>query len=292
MLMQLSFALINGVALAMSIFLVAAGLTLVFGILRIMNFAHGGFFMIGAYLTFTLLQQLDTGLASYLLASLGAGLVVGVLGIVCDKVVFNRLRHLDEAYMLIGTFGLLIVCAGSVKLIWGVDYHTVQAPPLLSGILVFGSLIVPKFSLFIIAMGALVYVGLEFAIHRLWIGKIIQALANDRWMTGLLGLNVNLLFMGVVVVAFFLAGFAGGLLLPNQALSPELGHAYTLQAFIAVIIGGLGNIRGALLASFILGIIDSFSSILIPGMPGLVIYIAMIVVLLVRPNGLLYRGVA
>lgn len=292
MLMQVSFALINGLTLAMSIFLVAAGLTLVFGILRIMNFAHGGFFMIGAYVTFSLLQHFELTLPMYLLASAISGVVIGLIGIVCDKLILNRLRHLDEAYMLIGTFGLLMVCTGAVKLIWGVDYFSMQAPPSLSGIIVFGSLLIPKYSLFIIAMGVLVYLVLEYAIHRLWIGKIIQALANDRWMTGLLGLNVPLLFMGVVVVAFFLAGFAGGLLLPNQSLSPELGHAYTLQAFIAVIIGGLGNIRGALLASLFLGIIDSMSSILIPGMPGLAIYIAMILVLLIKPNGLLHRGVA
>jgi branched-chain amino acid transport system permease protein len=292
MAMQLSFALINGLTVAMSIFLVAAGLTLVFGILRIMNFAHGGFFMIGAYLTFSLLQLFELSLASYLLASVISGLVVGALGVICDKLVLSRLRHLDEAYMLIGTFGLLMVCTGAVKLIWGVDYHSSQLPDSLSGILIFGDLLVPRFSLFIIGMGIVVYVVLEYAIHRLWIGKIIQALANDRWMTGLLGLNVPLLFTGVVVVAFFLAGLAGGILLPNQSLSPELGHAYTLSAFIAVIIGGLGNIRGALLASLILGVIDSLSSILIPAMPGLVIYITMIVVLLLRPNGLLHRGVA
>jgi len=128
---------------------------------------------------------------------------------------------------------------------------------------------------------------LEYAIHRTWIGKIVQALANDRWMTGLLGLNVPLLFTGVVIAAFFLAGLAGGLLLPNQSLSPELGHAYTLQAFIAVVIGGLGNIRGAFLASLLLGIVDSLSSMLIPGMPGLAIYLAMIASLLIRPNGIL-----
>lgn len=292
MLMQVSFALINGLTLAMSIFIVAAGLTLVFGILRIMNFAHGGFFMIGAYLTFSILQHFTVSVPTYLLASALAGLIIGVIGILCDKLILGRLRHLDEAYMLIGTFGLLMVCTGAVKLIWGVDYYSMQAPPSLSGIMVFGNLLVPKYSLFIIAMGVLVYLVLEYAIHRLWIGKIIQALANDRWMTGLLGLNVPLLFMGVVVVAFFLAGFAGGLLLPNQSLSPELGHAYTLQAFIAVIIGGLGNIRGALLASLLLGIVDSMSSLLIPGMPGLTIYIAMILALLIKPNGLLHREVA
>ncbi|MCL7466736.1 branched-chain amino acid ABC transporter permease [Phaeovulum sp. NW3] len=290
--MQLTFALVNGLTVGMSIFLVAAGLTLVFGILRILNFAHGGFFMIGAYLTFSFLQVLGDGLAQFLLASLAAGVVVAGIGIVTDRIVLRRLKDLDEEYMLIGTFGLLMVCVGAVKLIWGLDYHSVSPPSEVSGILRFGNLIVSKYSLFIVAMGLVVFFALEFAIHRLWIGKIVQSLANDGWMTGLLGLNVPLLFTGVVIVAFALAGLAGGLLLPNQSLSPELGHAYTLNAFIAVIIGGLGNIRGALFASLILGITESMSSFIIPGMPGLAIYVVMIVLLFARPNGLFHRGVS
>lgn len=290
--MQIMFALVNGLSVAMSIFLVSAGLTLVFGILRILNFAHGGFFMLGAYVAFSIVQTLGLSLPTLLLASALAGIVVGGLGVLCDRIVLKRLRTLDEAYMLIGTFGLLLLCTGTVKLLWGVGYHTVDTPASLSGILIFGTIMIPKFSLFIIGMGLLVFFALEYAIHRLWIGKIAMALAHDRWMTGLLGLNVPLLFTGVVVVAFALAGIAGGLLLPNQSLSPELGHAYTLNAFIAVIIGGLGNIRGAFLASLILGITESMGSFLVPGMPGLAIYLVMIALLLARPNGLLYRGVS
>lgn len=290
--MQLTFAFMNGLTVGMSIFLVAAGLTLIFGILRILNFAHGGFFMIGAYLTFSFLQVIGEGLVQFLLASLAAGIVIGAVGVVTDRIVLRRLQELDEEYMLIGTFGLLLMCVGAVKLIWGLDYYSVSAPAQVSGIIRVGGLFIPKYSLFIIAMGLVVFFALEYAIHRLWIGKIVQALANDGWMTGLLGVNVPLMFTGVVIVAFALAGLAGGLLLPNQSLSPELGHAYTLNAFIAVIIGGLGNIRGALMASLILGITESMSSFLIPGMPGLAIYVVMIVLLYLRPNGLFHRGVS
>ncbi|MFT4149368.1 MAG: branched-chain amino acid ABC transporter permease [Paracoccaceae bacterium] len=290
--MQLTFALVNGLTVGMSLFLVAAGLTLVFGILRILNFAHGGFFMIGAYLTFSLIQLLGNGLVPFLLSCIIAGLAVGVLGVLTDRIILRRLHGLDEAYMLIGTFGLLMVCVGAVKLIWGLDYFSVSAPPEISGILKFGKLIISKYSLFIIVMGLIVFFALEYAIHRLWIGKLVQAVANDGWMTSLLGLNVPLLFTGVVIVAFALAGLAGGLLLPNQSLSPELGHAYTLNAFIAVIIGGLGNIRGALFASLILGLTESMGSFLIPAMPSLAIYVVMILLLFVRPNGLFHRGVS
>lgn len=292
MIVQLSFAVVNGLAYAMALFLVAAGLTLVFGILRILNFAHGAFFMIGAYIAFTLVGRGDISLPAYLAASLAAGFAVGLLGLVTDRIVLRRLRDFDEAYMLIATFGLLTFCQGAVHLIWGHAYHTVSPPDVLAGIVLLGPVIVPIYSLFVIGVGVLVFVLLDLAIHRLWIGKLVQALANDPWMTGLLGVNVTVLFTAVVMVAFLLAGLAGGILLPYQALSPELGHAYTLSAFVAVIIGGLGNVRGAFVASILLGLVESLSAVLMPNLPGVALFVAMIVVLLLRPQGLLVRGAA
>ena len=290
MLAQLAFALINGLSAGMALFLVAAGLTLIFGIVRILNFAHGSFFMIGAYIAFSLLRRFDLGLPGFIGAGLVAGFVVGLIGILIDKLILQRLRHLDEAYMLIATFGLLMVCQGAVQLIWGGDFHSITAPDALSGAVMIGPVAVPVYSLFLICVGACVFLALDVCIHRLWIGKVIQALAADRWMTGLLGVDAPLLFSGVVVTAFMLAGLAGGLMLPNQALSPDLGNAYTLQAFIAVVIGGPGNVRGAFLAALLLGLIESFSSILLPNAPGLAIFAAMIAALLWRPDGLLQRG--
>jgi branched-subunit amino acid ABC-type transport system permease component len=286
MLVQLPFAIINGLATGVALFLVAAGLTLVFGILRILNFAHGAFFMIGAYVAFTLVGRGGGSLSTYIVASLVAGLAVGLLGIVTDRIVLRRLRDFDESYMLIATFGLLTFCQGLVQLIWGVNYNSVQPPEILSGIVQFGSIFVPAYSLFLIAVGMTVFIVLDVAIHRLWFGKVVQALAVDSWMSGLCGINVPLVFMAVVMAAFFLAGLAGGLLLPNQSLSPELGNAYTLQAFIAVIIGGLGNIRGAFVAAILLGLIESLNGVLLPNTPGLAIFVAMVLFLLVRPNGL------
>lgn len=290
MLDQVLFALANGLATGMAVFLVAAGVTLIFGLLRILNFAQGSFFMLGAYVAFSIMGPSASSIWMFLLAALVSGVIVALLGLVTDMVVFRRLRNYDEAYTLIATFALMMLLDGVVKLIWGLNYHSISPPPSLAGVLMFGPVIVPIFSLFIIGLGILVFVILEFAIHRLWIGKVVQALAHDRWMSGFVGINVPLILTLTVVAAFFLAGAAGGLLLPNQSLSPTLSHAFLLQAFIAVIIGGLGNIRGAFMAALVLGLVESLNAVVLPDQPGVAMYVVMVAFMLWRPAGLLSAG--
>lgn len=281
------FTLINGLATGMAVFLVAAGLTLIFGILKILNFAHGSFFMIGAYVAYTIVGSNPGSIWMFVIAAIGGGLVVGALGYVTDRIVLSRLRNVDEAYMLIATFAVLLVCTGIVKMIWGVNYASVTPPPLLDGALIIGALFVPTYSIFVIIAGLLVFVALELAIHRTWLGKLLQSVANDSWMSGLLGINVPLALTATAIVSFMLAGLAGGLLLANQTLSPILGESYLLLAFMAVVIGGLGSVRGAFIAAILLGIIESGSSLFLPNMPGMATYVFVILFLLAKPQGLL-----
>lgn len=281
------FTLINGLATGMAVFLVAAGLTLIFGILKILNFAHGSFFMIGAYVAYTIVGSNPGSIWMFVLAAVGGGLVVGALGYVTDRIVLSRLRNVDEAYMLIATFAVLLVCTGVVKMIWGVNYASVTPPPLLDGALIVGALFVPTYSIFVIIAGLIVFVALELAIHRTWLGKLLQSVANDSWMSGLLGINVPLALTATAIVSFMLAGLAGGLLLANQTLSPILGESYLLLAFMAVVIGGLGSVRGAFIAAVLLGIIESGSSLFLPNMPGMATYVFVILFLLAKPQGLL-----
>ncbi|GGC72553.1 ABC transporter permease [Chelatococcus reniformis] len=283
---QILFAGFNALAFGMSIFLVAAGLTLIFGILKLLNMAQGAFFMIGAYVAFSILGTGSSSFGFFLLAALGAGLIVALLGLITDRLVLTRLRHVDYHYVLIATFALMMVCNGLVKLIWGVEFVSVNPPTVLDEPVELGSLFVSRYTLFIIAAGLVVYLVMEVALHRLWFGKLMQALAADSWMAGLLGLNVPLGLALSVMVSFFLAGLAGGLLLPNQSLSPQLGDSYLLFAFFAVIIGGLGNIRGAFVGSILLGLVSSLNTVLLPDMPGIAIYVALAVFLFVRPTGL------
>lgn len=281
------FTLINGLATGMAVFLVAAGLTLIFGILKILNFAHGSFFMIGAYVAYTIVGSNPGSIWMFVIAAIGGGLVVGALGYVTDRLVLSRLRNVDEAYMLIATFAVLLVCTGVVKMIWGVNYASVTPPPTLDGALIVGALFVPSYSIFVIIAGLLVFVALELAIHRTWLGKLLQSVANDSWMSGLLGINVPLALTATAIVSFMLAGLAGGLLLANQTLSPILGESYLLLAFMAVVIGGLGSVRGAFIAASLLGIIESGSSLFLPNMPGMATYVFVILFLLAKPQGLL-----
>lgn len=280
------FALINGLSMAMAVFLVASGLTLIYGILKIVNFAHGSFFMIGAYVAFSLTGS-DPSIPVLLASAVAAGAVVAVLGFGSDLLVFRRLRAAEPVYSLIASFGVLLVCNGAVKLIWGLNIHSVNPPESIGGTVALGPLFVPQLALFTIAAGVVVYLALEFVIHRMWIGKIVSVVAYDRTMSSHLGLKVPLIFTAAIMVAFFLAGAAGGLLLPNQALSPALFDAYLMYAFIVVIIGGLGNIRGAFLASIILGIVDSLNVILLVDYAGFAVQVAMIVCLVWRPRGIL-----
>ncbi|MBT1159449.1 branched-chain amino acid ABC transporter permease [Aminobacter anthyllidis] len=281
------FTLVNGLTTGMAVFLVAAGLTLVFGIMRILNFAHGAFFMIGAYVASTLVGSAPRSVLALVAAAVVAALVVGVLGIVVQRFVLRRIQHVDEHYMLIATFAVMLVCVGFVKLIWGLEFLSVDPPPGIdTGVEIF-SLFVPSFSLFIISSGVVVFLVLDFVIHRAWTGKMITAIARDGWMAELLGINVPAGIMAAVGGSFALAGLAGGLLLPNQTLSPALGDTFLLLAFITVVIGGLGNVRGAFIAAILLGLIDGLNTMLLPAYPGVAVYVGMVAFLLLWPNGIL-----
>ncbi|WP_246504734.1 branched-chain amino acid ABC transporter permease [Microvirga antarctica] len=280
------FVLINGLASGMAFFLVAAGLTWVFGILKILNMAHGAFFMIGAYLAFSIVGSNPESMWSFLGAGLVAGLVVGVLGYLTDKIVLTRLRTVDYHYVLIATFGLMLFCEGVAKWIWGIDYFSVMPPPQVDQALKIGSSYVSGYTLFVIAAGLVVFAVIDTIMHRLWVGKIMRAVANDPWMAGTLGVNVPAILTISVIASFALAGFAGGLLLPNQTLSINVGSSFLLYSFLAVVIGGLGNIRGTFVACIILGVVESANATFMANFGGIAVYIVLAVFLVWKPNGL------
>lgn len=282
---QIAFAAANGVVLGMAIFLVAAGLTLVFGILKVFNFAHGAFFMIGAYVTHAITGQDPSSLPFFLLASLGAAVLVGAMGILTDVVVLRRLAGVANDYTLIAMFAILLLCEGVTKMVFGQDIYAVYPPPELDQTFDVG-IILSYYSLFVIVCGIVIFLVLEIGLNRLWFGKLVQTVARDPWMAGVIGLRVQRLKLASVGVSFALAGLAGGLLVPNQSLSLSLGHSYLLLAFNAVIVGGLGSVRGAFIASLIFGLFESFNSVLLPSMPGTVSYMILIAVILIKPDGL------
>jgi branched-chain amino acid transport system permease protein len=283
--------LVNGLTWAMATFLVAAGLTLVFGTLHILNFSHGGFFMIGAYLAYTLVQAVggSNSVAVYLFGSLAAGVLVALLGLLVDRLVLRRLAGVEDAYVLIATYALLLACEGATKLVWGLKYHSVMPPEALDGAWTMGQAVVPKLSLFIIAAGVIAFVALELFLNRTRSGRLVKAIAGDAWMARLLGINVRRVYTATVALGFGLAGLAGGLLVANQALSPALASGFVIYAFGVIIVGGMGSITGAFIGSIVLGVIDALGQWMLPGLPGLPFFAAMTLILLVRPQGLLGR---
>jgi len=289
MLALLFTPLFNGLFTAMVVFLFATGLTLVFGILRILNFAHGGFFMIGAYLAFSLTRLFasDASTFAYLLISILAGIVVGLCGLVVERLVFRPLQHVDEAYSLIATYALLLISEGAVKAIWGVSFHSMMTPAALSGAVIVDDLVIPLFAIFIIGLGIVCYLLMEWILQHTATGKLMRSVASDPWMAGMLGINVPRFYSWIVIIGFFLAGLAGGLLLPNQTLSPNLASVFVVQAFGVLIVGGMGNIRGTFIASVLLCVIDSYGSIIFTEVPGIFFYVAMAAMLLARPQGLI-----
>jgi branched-subunit amino acid ABC-type transport system permease component len=282
---QIAFAAANGIVLGMAVFLVAAGLTLVFGILKVFNFAHGSFFMIGAYIAHAITGQDPSSLPYFLFAAFVAALAVGAMGIATDTLVLRRLSGVANDYTLIATFAILLLCDGATKMVFGQDIYAVYPPAVLDQTMDVGILLT-YYSVFIVACGIIVFVLLELGLNRLWFGKLVQTVARDPWMAGVIGLRVQRLKLVSVGVSFALAGLAGGLLVANQSLSLSLGHSYLLLAFNSVIVGGLGSIRGAFVAALIFGLFESFNSLLLPSMPGTVSYMVLIAVILLKPEGL------
>ncbi|QKH36495.1 branched-chain amino acid ABC transporter permease [Achromobacter pestifer] len=285
---QYGLMTLNGLSWGMTVFLTAAGLTLVFGILHVLNFAHGGFVMLGAYLAYSLLARLgEPSFWAFMLATVVCAVALGVLGAAVDRLVFQRLRGVSESYSLIATYALLLLCQGAVKVIWGIDFLSVPPPPVLRGATEIAGVLAPNFVLFVIGCGVLAFLLLDYLVHRTELGKTVQSVAVDPWMASLLGVNVRLVLTGTVVVGIALAGVAGALLSVNQSLSPNMGSALIIQAFGVIIVGGMGNIRGAFLAAILLGIITAIGDRVFAEVPGLFFYVALISILMWRPQGLL-----
>ena len=283
---QVVFVLFNGLASGMAFFLVAAGLTWVFGILKILNLAHGAFFMLGAYIAYTLGGDAPSSIWAFIGVAVVAAAVVGLMGLVTDKLVLGRLRNVDYHYVLIATFGLMLFCEGVAKAIWGTDYYAVMPPPEVDRAIKVGASYISLYTILVIVVGLVAFVVLELIMNRLWAGKIMRAVANDPWMAGTVGINVPLVLMLSVVASFALAGFAGGILVPNQTLSVLVGSSFILYAFLAVVIGGLGSIRGTFIACILLGLVESANATFMPEYGGIAVYVLLAVFLIGRPQGL------
>jgi branched-subunit amino acid ABC-type transport system permease component len=279
----------SGLTTAMFLFLIASGLSLVFGVMRVLNFAHGSFYMLGAYIAWQVVQWLQPGPGRFWLAVLGAALGVALLGAVVERLLFRLLYDREELYQLLFTYALVLILGDAAKFLWGTQQLSVSGPPAVSGgIELFGT-IVPVYNLFIMLVGPAIAVAVWLMLTRTTAGRMLRAAALDREMLGALGANVGTLYTGMFALASFLAGLAGALVTPIQSIVPGMDVEIIVQAFIVVVIGGLGSFWGTFLGSVIYGQVLSFGILIFPGFSLFSVFALMAVILILRPWGLLGR---
>ena len=279
--------LATGLTDGMLIFLVASGLTLVLGVMRVVNFSHGGFFMIGAYLAYELLRGHAQPIWVFVLLVIVASAATAVVGLVSERVLFRRLYKLPEVTSLLGTYALLLILEGGAQLIWGQNPVTQAEPSSLVHAFTVAGAQVPRYDILIVAAGVLTAAGLQVLIKRTEFGRQLTAVAEDRFMAGLLGVNVNRVFAATFALGIFLAGLGGALAGPTLSMVPDIAVTFILEAFAVVIIGGFGSIGGSLIAALSLGLLHSFLASDAPSLADFSLYILMAAVLVVRPQGLL-----
>jgi branched-chain amino acid transport system permease protein len=277
----------SGLTTAMFLFLIASGLSLVFGVMRVLNFAHGSFYMIGAYLAWQGVHWLMPLAGSFWLAALMSAVGVALLGGVIERLLLHRLYGREELYQLLLTYALVLILADGAKFIWGTDQLSVATPKLLVGSLRISGATLPLYNLFIIMVGPLIAVSGWLVLHRTGPGRMIRAAALDREMLQALGADVGALYTMMFVASAFLAGLAGALVSPIQSVVPGMDVEIIVQAFIVVVIGGLGSFWGTFWGSLIYGEVLAFGILIFPGFSLFSVFALMVVILIVRPWGLL-----
>jgi branched-chain amino acid transport system permease protein len=277
----------NGLSQGVLLFLIASGLSLVFGVLGVLNFAHGGFFMIGAYIGYTVAQGQQLSIIPFIGLVVGVGVITALLGVLTEVLLFRRIYPRDEIYQLLFTFALLLTIQGLTQQVWGMLPLSLPPPSeMTSAFFIFGAPL-PQYFAFIIAIGFVVLIGLWLFLTRTTFGRLIHAVASDRWMASALGVNVSLVFTLVFGIGIFLAGMGGVLVAPTTAVSPGLAVLYIIQAFAVIVVGGMDNVFGGFIAAILLGIFNSFMVVQAQNLAQFTLYAGMILVLLLRPQGLL-----
>ncbi|KWR92146.1 branched-chain amino acid ABC transporter permease [Cupriavidus sp. IDO] len=278
---------LNSVQYGLLLFLVASGLTLIFGIMGVINLAHGSFYMLGAYLAFTL-----ASLTGNLFIAIPLGIVLAVaFGYVLEWVFFSYLYERDHLQQVLMTYGLILVFEELRSLLVGDDVHGVPIPALLDSALPIGNdMTYPVYRLFISAVCLLVAAAMYFVIRRTRLGMMIRAGATNREMVQSLGINVTVLYRFVFALGVALAVLAGMIAAPVSSVYPGMGGQVLIVCFVVVVIGGIGSVKGALVASLLLGFVDTFGKVFWQDAAGVLIYLLMAVILLWKPQGLFKAG--
>jgi branched-subunit amino acid ABC-type transport system permease component len=278
---------LNGLTQAMFLFLIASGLSLIFGVLGVLNFAHGSLYMLGAYLSYTIASAFVGSATAFWLAVLAGSLGVAVVGGVIESVFLRPVYRREELDQLLVTYALVLIISDLVKLVWGSDNRSASRPTLLAGSVDIAGRAFPTYNVFVLVVGPLVALGLWLLLTKTQFGRLIRAAANDREMVGVVGVNVSGLFTGVFMLGAWLGGLGGGLAAPVGAIFPGMDVEVIVESFIVVVVGGMGSLAGTLLGALIIGQVNAFGILFFPRFAIVFVYILMAVVLVSRPWGLL-----
>jgi len=276
-----------GLSRAMLLFIVASGLTIVFGVLRVINFAHGSLYMLGAFTAYTVATVIGRGPMGFWLALLLAPLVVALLSLAIERCFLRLLYKREHLMQMLLTYSLVLIFGDAVKMIWGAQYKSLSVPDSLTGSFTLLGASLPKYNGFLLIVGPLVAIGLWFLFNRTKLGKICRATATDREMVDALGIDSTRVFAAVFVLGGWLAGLGGALIAPTVNISLGMDVNVIISAFLIVVIGGLGNIWGALVSALILGVGESMGVLFWPQMSIVLPFLITAVVLIIRPSGLL-----
>lgn len=277
---------LNGLGIGMIYFLLSVGLTIIFGLLGFVNFAHGAFYLVGAYLCYLVVAETE----SFWLALLLAPLAVAALGWLLDRFVLNRVYTLPHSAHILITFGIALILQETVILGFGTLGKNVPVPSGLGGVIILDSFVYPEYRLFVIGAAALIAAALWVLLERTRLGAVLRAGSESTEMVSLLGIDIFRVFSLTFALGGWLAGVAGVIAAPLRGVDPVMGVEALAIAFVVVVVGGLGSFTGALVGGLLIGVVQSVMSSLWPEAARLMIYAAMALVILAKPHGLFGRA--
>ena len=283
---------LNSLQYGLLLFLVASGLTLIFGIMGVINLAHGSFYMIGAYMAFSLAPVVGATFGGGFFATMFVGVVLAViLGYVLEWAFYSYLYEREHLQQVLMTYGLILVFEELRSLIVGDDVHGVKAPEILAGTIALGdTMTYPVYRLFISGVCLLLALGMYIVFTRTRLGMMIRAGSTNREMVQSLGIDIQFLYRVVFAAGVAIAVLAGMVAAPVSSVYPNMGGQVLIICFVVVVIGGIGSIRGALLAALLIGFVDTFGKVLLPQAAGVLVYVLMALILLWKPDGLFKAG--
>lgn len=275
--------ILNALASGMLLALTALGLTMIFGFLKVVNFAHGAIYMLGAYFAFTIINYST----NFWIALITAPILVGLIGVVLERFLLRKLEQREEIYSMLLTFGIALIIENLVKMMWGTGNHTYRGPELIQGSIEIFGFPYPAYRLFVIGFSALVCLVLYFLFHHTKLGIRVRAGTEDGDMASALGINTKKLGMWVFGAGCALAALAGVVAGPYLTLTPDMGGTIIITTFIIIVIGGMSNLLGAIVSALIVGFVQTIGSIFMPDFAMVFVYIIMILVLIINSNGIM-----